>query len=33
VGDPLFFRDAGSGDYGKIDAGIHAGIVDGTIRL
>jgi fatty-acyl-CoA synthase len=33
VGDPLFFRDAGSGDYGKIDAGIHAGIVDGTIQL
>jgi fatty-acyl-CoA synthase len=33
VRDPLFFRNAGSGNYGKIDAGVHAGILDGTIRL
>jgi fatty-acyl-CoA synthase len=33
VRDPLFFRNARSGNYGKIDAGVHAGILDGTIRL
>jgi fatty-acyl-CoA synthase len=33
VGDPLFFRYAGSGDYGRIDDGIYAGILDGAIRL
>jgi fatty-acyl-CoA synthase len=33
VGDPLFFKDAMSGDYRKIDAAVHAGILDGTIRL
>ena len=33
VGDPLFFKDAISGDYRKIDAAVHAGILDGTIRL
>jgi fatty-acyl-CoA synthase len=33
VGDPLFFKDAISGNYRKIDAAVHAGILDGTIRL
>jgi fatty-acyl-CoA synthase len=33
VGDPLFFRDAKSGNYEKIDAGFNTKILDGTIRL
>jgi fatty-acyl-CoA synthase len=33
VTDPLFFRDARSGEYRPIDAEVYAGIVDGTIRL
>ena len=33
VRDPLYFRDAVSGNYSKINAGIYAGILDGTIRL
>src|SRR6201996_222236 len=33
VGDPMFFRDARSGEYRPIDADAYAGIVDGKIRL
>ncbi len=33
VGDPLFFRDAKSGEYQPIDADAYAGIIEGTIRL
>jgi fatty-acyl-CoA synthase len=33
AGDSLFFRDAESGAYRALDAGSHARIVDGTIRL
>jgi fatty-acyl-CoA synthase len=33
VRDPLFFRGARSGNYEKIDSGIHAKILDGSIRL
>ena len=33
ISDPLFYRDGKSSAYRPIDAEIHAGIVDGKIRL